>query len=271
MDEKKLNDVHQYLRTWLDRSREVAHVAPSVQQLFEFVDWEKRTLEHRPTEASSISTSHIDKHTESLYGQITSSLPMIPAISRVTLKHLTLATASSTSAVVMYVSDVGRLETPDAVTYASNALTEYRQLQESHQRPAQIHSLLERAFPTIVQKFDSAHNACQQFIAGHGSETAAALEMRTFLDGLKGELYEKARHHSDENMTLDIVLERLFLSAPTRMEVKEQLKQRSVLIHALSSLAKRRGSSASYELEALWARVLDHVFILVSALHEATG
>src|SRR5713226_64939 len=103
MDEKKLNDAYEYLRTWLDRSRQVADVAPDVRQLFELLDWEKRTLARRPIEASSISSSNVDKHTESLYGRITSSLPMIPVIDRAALTHVSSATASSSSAVVMYV------------------------------------------------------------------------------------------------------------------------------------------------------------------------
>jgi hypothetical protein len=95
--------------------------------------------------------------------------------------------------------------------------------------------------------------------------------MRTFLDSLKGELFERARQHSRENMTLKLVLQRLFLSAPTHSEVEEQLIQRLALIKELSSLAKRRGLPSTYELESLWARVLNHTFIVVGALGQSTG
>lgn len=150
--------------------------------------------------------------------------------------------------------------------YASNALAEYRQLQESQQRPAQVRALLAARLPGVVARFDSARDTYQLCQSGLGDKTAAALEMRTFLDGVKGELFERARRHPGENMTLELALERLFSSAATRTDIEEQLTQRPSLMEALSAMAKRRDLSKAYELEALWARVLDHAFVVVSAL-----
>ena len=267
MDAKMLTDARDYLQTWLERSRQAADAAPTVQQLHDLLDWEVRTYERRPVEANSISTANLDRYAESIYGRITSALPMISAMPVGGLTQVGSATASTSSALLTYVIDVSHLQTPDAVNYASNALAEYRKLQESQQRPAQVRTLLlATRLPSVMAKFDSARDAYQHCQSGLADKTTAALEMRTFLDGVKGELFERARRQSGENMTIDLAFERLFSSAPTRTEIEEQFTQRPSLMEALSAVAKRRDLSKGYELEALWARVLDHAFVVVSAL-----
>ncbi|MFZ0257951.1 MAG: hypothetical protein WAN46_20450 [Gammaproteobacteria bacterium] len=174
MDEKKLNDAHEYLRTWLDRSRMLADAAPDVQKLIELLVWEKRTLERRPTEASNISTFDVDRHADSLYARIKSSLPMIPDIDPRAITHVSSATLSSASAVVAYVSSVARLETPAAVEYASGALAEYRQLQESNQQPARVRSLLEQILPTVGKSLI----ARTRHISGTGREMVPRQRLR---------------------------------------------------------------------------------------------
>lgn len=266
MDADKLTDLREYLRTWLDRSRQAADATPTVQQLSEVVDWEVRTFDRRPIVAKKISMTDLDKHAESVYGRITSFLPMIPAIPPSGLAQITSLSASTSYAMLTYVLDVSHLQTPDAVTYASNTLTEYRQLQESQERPAHVRALLAVRLPSTVARFDSARDTYQHCQSGLADKTAPALEMRTFLDGVKGELFERARRQPGENMTLELALERLFSSAPARTDIEEQFVQRPSLMEALSAVAKRRDLSKAYELEALWARVLNHAFVVVSAL-----
>lgn len=266
MDEKKLTEARDYLGTWLERSRQVVDAAPTIQRLYDVLDWEVRTYDRRPSEAGSISTPELDRYGELVYSRITSSLPMLPLIPASDMTQVSSVTASSSSAVLAYVTEVWNLQTPAAVSYASNALAEYGRLQESQQRPVQVRELLAAHLPSVMLKFDSAREAYQRCQSGVGDRQTSALEMRTFLDSLKGELLERARGHAGENMTLEVAVERLFSSAPTKPEIEEQMKQRSSLLEALSAVAKRRDQSGAYELDALWARVLDHAFVVASGL-----
>jgi hypothetical protein len=266
MDAKKLTDARDYLGTWLERSRQVVDAAPAVQRLYDVLDWEVRTYERRPTEAGSILTPDLDRYGELVYSRITSSLPMLPPIPASSITQVSSITASSTSAILAYVAEVSNLQTPSAVTYASSVLTEYGRLQESQQRPVEVRALLATRMPTVLPKFDSARDAYQRAQSGVGDRPTSALEMRTFLDGVKGELIERARGHTGENMTLELAVERLCSSAPTKLEIEEQIKQRSSLFATLSAVAKRRDESQAYELDGLWARVLDHAFVVVSGL-----
>ncbi len=266
MDEKKLTETRDYLTTWLDRSRQVVDAAPEVRRLRDLLDWELRTYQARPLEAGSVPTANLDKHVQLLNDRITSSLPMLPLIPAAGLTQVGSITASSSSAFLTYVADVAKLQTPGTVNYASNALAAYGALQESQQRPLQVHALLTEHMPTVGARFDSARDAYDRCKSGIGDRTAAAMEMRTFLDGVKGELLERARGHVGENMTLELAAQRLFLSAPTKADAEEQINQRPSLVEALSAVAKRRDEPRSYEIDALWARTLDHAFVILGAL-----
>ena len=264
---EKFTLTREHLRLWLERCQQAADAAPRVQQIYEDVDWAVRTLESRPPEAADIPTSQLDECAESIHQRVTSGFPMIPPVHLNVLASATATTVSSSSAVLTYVVDVSHLHTPRTERYASESLSEYRQLQESHQRPDLVRTLLEANLPASVPKFDSARDAYQRDKAGHGTDTAVAIELRNFVDGLQGELFELARGQPRENMTPKIVLERLFSSAPTRKEVEQQFAQRSGLIEALSAIAKRRDSSRVYDVDAVWARVLDHALIIANALN----
>lgn len=269
MDAKKLADTRDYLCTWLERCRQANNAAPTVQRIHDLLDWEVRTVEKRPAEAKSISTTELDRYSEMVYGRIKSALPMLPEIPPEQLTTVSSSSAVSSTVVITYVSEISQLQTLEAMKYASNALLEYRELQESQQRPNQVRELLANRMPNVIQKFDTACIACQRCQSRIGDMTVAALEMRTLIDGVKGELYERARQYPKENMKLDLVLERLFSSATTKLEIEEQFKQRSSLYEALSAVAKRRNPPMMYELEALWARVLDYILVVVGGLPRA--
>jgi hypothetical protein len=81
---------------------------------------------------------------------------------------------------------------------------------------------------------------------------------------MKGELLERARQHDKENMTPELALERLFLSAATKPEIQRQFDQRSQLISALSEVAKQRDQAEAYQIDALWGRVLDYALVVLS-------
>lgn len=82
-----------------------------------------------------------------------------------------------------------------------SAVDEYRALQESHHGPERIRTLLEERLPSLTARFDSALDCYRRWRSGQVPERAAAIDMRTFLDGIRGELLEKARQYAGENMT----------------------------------------------------------------------
>src|SRR3954454_3611480 len=163
MDLKKLKDAREYARTWLERSQQVSEAAPRVRETLEVLDWEIRTLESRPLEAYKISASALDEHADRMFSQLTSSLPMIPAIDTGRLNNASSVTASSSYAMVTYLAAVSELPVAGAVQYASGALTEYKQLQTARALPEQLRMLLVSKLPAVVPKFDLARRVYEQF------------------------------------------------------------------------------------------------------------
>jgi hypothetical protein len=261
----KLIESRDHLGRWIERNQQNQDVAPKVQEMYEEADWAVRTLENLPPEAATISSTKLRQYSEALYTRVT-QLPMIPELDRTILTSTASGMAVSSSTVVDFVEKVSHLDPPEVKKFALKSLLEYRDLQESHQRPEEVRALLVKTLPNAVAKFDSARGAYQRHKLGVGPESAAAVDIRTFLDALKGELFERARRKPKEKMTFDTVLERLFSSALNRTDVEQQLAQRPDLYDQLSKKVKRRPSSPDYNVHALWTRVLDHAFIVANAL-----
>jgi hypothetical protein len=267
VDPKEPKDPHAYLSTWLERHKKASDVAPEVQKFYEYQEWKRHTLERRPTDASSISTSRIEESDSAFYERLKTNLPMLPTIDLGRMTEIGSSAAYSGTNVVMYLEEVSQLQTPATNKYVEDAFTEYRKLQDSHDRPEQIRTMLEQKLPSVTARFDTALGSHQRWRSSGVNETGAAVDMRTFLEGLEGQLREKARNHPGENMPPELILERLFPSASTRIEVKEQFNQRSDLVAALSTVAKQRDQEGTLKLDALWLRVLNHAFIVVGALN----
>ena len=118
-------------------------------------------------------------------------------------------------------------------------------------------------FPTVVSKFDLARRAYQQHELGTGEVTSAALEMRTVLDAVKGELFKRARKTSKENMTWEEMSARLASNMDSRETLLKQGKIRSTLYEDLSQVAKQRGVRS---IDSLWTQTLDHLFVVLAEI-----
>ena len=267
----KLNDARKYLQDWLKRSQEASVAAPQVQQSLEMIEWETKTIRNSPSEASVISTNDVDEHADRVFRGIQENLPMIPKINANFIADVGSSTVSSTSAMVTYVSDVSRLDTQETREFASNALEEFNKIQYKYQFPNEVKLLIVNVFPTLEARFTFAKDAYDKYIAGHGELSTAALEIRTYIEGMKGQLFELAREHNKENMTFDVVLSRLFQNSTRKVDVEEQFNKHAVLISEMSTLAKRRDTVNVSQMQALWAQVLNYSYIILTPLRSNNG
>lgn len=263
MNEDKFNKSRKYLEKWLKRSQEASDIAPRVKQYLDIINWESRTISNRPSGTESISTFEVDKHADRVYGVLTTNLPMLPEINQNFNLYMGTSTVSSSSAVVSFVSSVSHLDTPESTAFASKALEEFNQIQQEYKFPNEIRLLVNGIIPDQKERFNAASTAYDKYISGHAELTTVALEMRTFIDGVKGELFKRARQHNNENMNYKLVYERLYINIENKIEVEEQINQHSVLVGELSELAKRRKTT---EVKALWMKILNYTYILLSPI-----
>lgn len=257
-DLKKLS---RHLHTWLDRYRSAAGVAPVVQEAAEEVDWQIDLLEKRPTEAYNVSTAQIDERARFVCQSVGELLPQMPDYEPVIDLRINSITASSSSSANNYILQVADLGTPTAVDWARRAQDTYQALQTSHHRHDRVRELLATRFPTVIGRLDVAVSAYQQARLDVGQQSGAALQMRTVLDAVQGELFERARSSPNEKVTWAVMSTRLTSSATAATLLRSEEVSRRALYEDLSAVAKQRRARS---LEALWSRALDHLFVVLA-------
>jgi hypothetical protein len=262
----KLRQARDHLRDWLEKSRSIASAAPGVKKIEEQLDWEVRTLEGRPAEAVNLSTTGIDERSDDLLSRVQSYYPSLRSVDSSGFTFVNSITTSTSSATVQFVMSVDQIGTPAAVAYASRALDEYRIIQRNQNRDGELRSMLQVKLPSVLSRFDSARSAYEKARVGHNDVAAAAIAARNFIDGLKGELLERARKAPGESISVDQAVSRLFAGSQMEADVTHEMNTRGDLIAALSDVAKARKPASTADIEGLWARVLDHAFVVMQAL-----
>lgn len=255
-----LKKLQSHLRTWLGRYRQASEIAPAVQEAADEVDWQIDTLASRPPEAQNVSTAQLDEQARLAFLRVSSVLPQMPEYPPSLTLGVNSITTSSSSAANSYILCVADIGTPSAVSWANQSFDSYRTLQEAHRRHERVRELIARRFPTVLSRFDSAVRAYQQNRVDVGPLSAAALEMRTLLDGVQGELLERARKSPGERMSWSTMSERLASTASGPDVLRSQETVRASLYSDLSAVAKQRGVRS---IENLWTRTLDHLFVVL--------
>jgi hypothetical protein len=176
--------------------------------------------------------------------------------------------ASGTASVYEFVSRVGDLQTPSAIDYSGSYTASYQKLQQEQDRPTEVRNLiLKLGNPQTLERFDRAFTAYYGVSSDTAERTAAAMEMRTLLDGIKGDLFESARRHSGENMTWSIMAKRLAKGQSGGLEeteIRNQEKSLSSLISRLSQIAKVREGGSLTNITHVWTQLIDHIYTVLN-------
>lgn len=220
----------------------------------------------QPRPLINLSTNGIDARSDDLLSRVQECYPSLPSMDSSGFTFVNSITTSTSSATVQFVMSVSQIGTPAAVAYASRALDEYRIIQRNQNRDSELRSMLQAKLPSVLSRFDSAASAYEKARVGHNGAAAAAIAARNFIDGLKGELLERARKASGESISIDQAVSRLFAGSPMETDVTREINGRGDLIAALSDVAKARKPASIADIEGLWSRVLDHAFVVMQAL-----
>ena len=104
------------------------------------------------------------------------------------------------------------------------------------------------------------------FKAGTTPKTSTAVEIRTLIDGVKGDLFNLARKWQKENMSWEEMVERLARGEIEKQELLDQKKVHSSLISRLSDVLKDREGGSITNIENIWIQVLDHLYVLLNLI-----
>jgi hypothetical protein len=261
-DEPK--DTAAYLRLWIEQSARNAQYIPQVQRALEQAGWQNYAIQGGRSFLSPDIIAEAEASQQSQFVYVRKNMPLPPALDAAIVAGLGITLTSGSSmffGAVRAERDAGRV----SAEAATPILTAYQQLEDEQNRVADARSLLSASFPAVVAQLDRAAAVYQQSKSQPGVAAAAALEIRTLLDKLKGELFATARRHEREDMTWQTMVERL--QRPTTdgtvtAAVAGQNKARTDVIGALSDIAKRRTDDDRHKLSELWIMALDHIAIM---------
>lgn len=243
-------------------------ILPHLKQIREVAQWEADMLADLPPEASAVSQAGLSRALEADLDFVSRAVPP-PLVYdfRVTASAAAVSASGVTEA-FEFVSNVQRLGTPTAAHFGETHSERYRQLQASQQREQQVADLVrERCSSGTLSRFERAVSAAASAANGIANPTIAAIEIRTFMDGVKGDLVEAAREPGEQKVTIHSLSTRLAVGGPESPEASElehQWAKRTVLYDRLSSIGKDRQVATSDELRDLWVEVLDHLYAVLA-------
>lgn len=269
-EDEKLKENREYLREWIKRYKNAQDVLLYVQRNMDITEWTINALNERPDEAENIPLADLKDIFDRNYDHLKRSLPMMPDYDPDAVRNATILSSSGASKVYDYISRVGDLGTTWAVAYCKKYTTSYRELQTAQARSQAVRELLQKLNnPQTLERFDRALSAYSAVKSGTVERTAAALAMRNLIDGMKGDLFDKARSWRKENMTWDEMAKRLSKGQPGGTEYQElidQRKTRTSLIKHLSAIAKDREGGPRTNLDYVWTQILDHIYTVLGLL-----
>jgi hypothetical protein len=266
----ELEETIDHLEKWLDRCRKANAAAPYVQRTLETLRWEAEVFNDRPDIADEIPLGDLSATFGRQHQHLTEALPMMPEYDASKVSMGTAVATSASATTYTYITRVGSLPNQEARDYATQHTSAYRQLQDSHDRPQEVRALLQKlGNPQTLDRFDRALRGVLTAKHGIKERTAAANEMRNLLDGVKGDLFQKARRRPRENMDWDIMTQKLTsvqIGSVAHQELREQKSRRGSLYNQLSSVLKDREGHARIDLDDLWSQVLDHLYVVLTLI-----
>ena len=264
-----LESKRKYLKEWIERHRKAKEIIPLVQKELEMTEWELEALQNIPSGVNKKPFDDLETKFETDYNYTVKTFPMIPEYDRSAVQTALSVATDSTSSVYLNVVQVGSWAVADAESYSKKYRESYQQMQIAHNRPEEVNQLLQKINSvTLKERYEKASKGYYAVKSGTEDWTAVASEMRNFVMGLKGELFEKARKQPRENMTWDVMAERLSKGGKDSVEhqeLKDQMKTYDELIDILSPALKDRKNNSS-DVEIIWSRILDHIYVVIGLI-----
>lgn len=265
---ENLRKKEQYLTKWLHRIGTAKDIVPDVQKNLEVTRWEIEALENRPTVAGEApSSSELCYYTAQDYKYTVSGLPMIPDYKPLVMDTTASATASGTAIFIGYIAKYADIKDTKAVDFSHEQIRRYREIQERQERPLQVRSLMQVFCGTnTIKRFEIAIQVYQSSKSGVSDKSDAANAIRNIIYGLKGDLFKKAMAIPKENMTWEIMSQRLAKGLEESALLVKYESLQNTLVDGLSAILKDRTPSAATNLDNLWAQTLDYIYAVLNLL-----
>jgi hypothetical protein len=282
-DIKKLEERREHLLAAIQGRIIAKDDLPHLQQQLELTEWQLRALKNRPPESIEIPYKNRSDEIESENQFLIEKFPIlnIPPFriqgGPVWIQSPSMysasdsITVSGTPPTLDFVSRVRDLGTPDAIDFGNTYILEYNQLQESQERPMRVRELLDKLnSPSTLERFDDAFAAYKIYKSDPKEKISAANMMRNLIDGVKGDLFDRARHWPKENMTWTTMSSRIAINGDRGQEhvtLDNQKRVKASLYARLSDVVHDQERGSITDLNNIWIEILDYIFSVLGLIN----
>lgn len=253
---------------FLSTYKAAGDVVPQVVQMRATAQWELDLLENLPSSVSDYPQTNMGLAFQRGQDFIANAIPPVTTYDFRLTASATAISASGATEAYDYLLGIEQSGLPEAIEYAGKYTSDFRDLQTSVKRESQVRALLERlGGGSTLARFDRASRIAASAGIGAAEPTAAAMEIRTFMDGLKGDLENLARQPREQKVSPQQIAERLAVGGPQGAEYEELLRQwdaRSRLMTRLTNVGKDRVPGDGAAIRDTWAEVLEHIYVVLT-------
>jgi hypothetical protein len=271
----KLKWKAQYLSEWLDNFKQAQDVAPEVQRNLDFTKWQIEAIEETPEAGRDVPLPDIGPTVDSDTQHLEEALPKPPRYNRAYLIGASAFTSSGTAPVFGYIGRVGDIETPVTKAFSAKMTQAYQGLQTKYDLPEKARALIQDTCgPNTLRRLDVARSTYQSFLVGGATRSAVANDLRNLIEGIKGDLWERARSAPKENMNWKLMAARLAKGGPGGVQEREIINQEQVhssLLDRLADVIKDREGGSITNIHFLWSETQDYIIALLGLVEQQSS
>jgi len=268
---KKLCNRYEYYSQWLNNYNKSQEIAQFIQIQLEYTNWMIDTLRKLSEYLNSTEVAYIFSDIENKNQYIESAFPMIPEYDYSIIESSSALTTADASALYACIEATNFSKSQNSRKYVEEQESKYYELESVYDRQNKVFKLLIQLNSTnTIERYNQAAKSFAEYKINPTKRISAANGIRNLLYGIQGDLYEKARKWKNENMTWEEMAKRLAKGGINSVEFKEvinQQKEFSKLIEILSNILKDHEGKLLHNLEAVWIRSLDFIYVILSVIN----
>ena len=174
---KKLKEVRDHLKTWLERHKKASEVAAEVQRTYDVVEWQYQMWSAAPKALQKFWEPTLQPVVQREWELAVRHLPQMPEYNDDVVT--TVSTVATSGATISYdclltARDLAAIADPQ---YFDRQARSYQVIQSNQRRVEEVRDLTTRLFPKLSGQFDQARNSFDSARARAVSTAAAALEI----------------------------------------------------------------------------------------------
>jgi hypothetical protein len=250
----------EHFSRWLQTYYRLTEILPDVQRAHDYAQWEKSVLRTAPDEVNLPADLPAILHVEVQIAR--ERFPVATPHLSVDISASATATAVSGSALLDTVSWASLDER--TAEWSASCKNSYAELSKKYEQQTDVRSLLQRLNPKLADEFDFLIQNIASPASGFQRSQNSANSMRNLLAHYKGDLWSKARNHSEQRARWALIMDRLCKFPNGSPEFRLLIRQEGVwndLHSSLTNLTKniKTKNTAPTDIDLLYARFLDHV------------